>query len=311
MDREPSPEGLHSDVLDVGALKLRIGITAGDSAGIGPEVVTAALLSDRLPKEVAYRLVGEVADGVLGQPTEATARVALDALEEAVRLALAGELDAVVTGPIHKAHMYKVGFDFPGQTEFFASRCGVTDFGMLLTTSKITVALVTTHIPLRDVAGSLQTSEIIRVGKLLAKFLRRRGIKKPRIAVAGLNPHAGESGALGREEIEIISPAIDMLRADDTSATFAGPISPDTLFHSLAHGTWDAALCMYHDQGLIPLKLIGFDEGVNVTLGLPFPRTSPDHGTAFDIAGKGVARADSMIAAINLAVELAQNGDGA
>ncbi len=311
MDREPSPEGIHSDVLDVGALKLRIGITLGDHAGVGPEIVEAALNSGRVPADVDYRIIGEVRAGAPGCPTAQTARAALDAMEEGVRLAISGDLQGIVTGPIHKARMYQIGFEFPGQTEFFAARCGVFDFGMLLTTSKITVALVTTHIPLRDVAGSLQASEIIRVGKLLAKFLRRRGIRKPRIAVAGLNPHAGESGALGREEIEIISPAIDKLRADDTSTTFAGPISPDTLFHSLAQGTWNAALCMYHDQGLIPLKLIGFDEGVNVTLGLPFPRTSPDHGTAFDIAGKGVARADSMIAAINLAVELAQNRDGA
>jgi 4-hydroxythreonine-4-phosphate dehydrogenase len=200
--------------------------------------------------------------------------------------------------------MYEIGFGFPGQTEFFADRCGVKNFAMLLTGGKLTVALVTTHLPHREVAAALSKNEIVRVGLLLEEFLHRRGIQKPRIAVAGLNPHAGESGALGGEEIQIIAPAIAELNSQ--SPIFAGPFSPDTIFHHAAMGDWDGVLCMYHDQGLIPLKLHAFHEGVNVTLGLPFPRTSPDHGTAFEIAGKGVARADSMIAAINLAVELAQ-----
>ena len=223
---------------------------------------------------------------------------------------LAGELDGVVTGPIHKARMYEIGFEFPGQTEFFASRCGVEDFAMLLTGAGLTVALVTTHIPLGHVVESLTTSEIVRVGRLLAAYLARRG--QSRIAVSGLNPHAGESGALGREEIELIAPAIAQLQATtDTpgSAVFSGPYSPDTIFHRAVSGEFDAVLCMYHDQGLIPLKLHAFHEGVNVTLGLPFPRTSPDHGTAFEIAGQGIARADSMIAAIRLAVELAKKHD--
>jgi 4-hydroxythreonine-4-phosphate dehydrogenase len=168
---------------------------------------------------------------------------------------------------------------------------------------------VTVHLPLREAIAALKTEEIVRVGLLLEDFLRRCGIPKPRIAVAGLNPHAGESGALGREEIEIIRPAIEKLQSaisNRQSAIIAGPFSPDTIFHDAVNGAWDAVLCMYHDQGLIPLKLHAFHEGVNVTLGLPFPRTSPDHGTAFDIAGKNVARPDSMIAAINLAVELAR-----
>jgi 4-hydroxythreonine-4-phosphate dehydrogenase len=164
---------------------------------------------------------------------------------------------------------------------------------------------VTAHIPLCEVAQKLGTAEIVRVGHLLTKYLidRQKGV--PRIAVAGLNPHAGESGMLGSEEKEIIAPAVDALRAHwTTSAVFEGPISPDTVFYRASRGTFDGVLCMYHDQGLIPLKLHAFDEGVNVTLGLPFPRTSPDHGTAFDIAGKGIARPQSMIAAINLAAEL-------
>jgi len=169
------------------------------------------------------------------------------------------------------------------------------------------VALVTAHIPLRAVAESLSTSEIIRVGILLADFLRQRLGRPPRIAIAGLNPHAGESGALGREEIEIIEPAVALLRGElGDTATCACPISPDTVFHRAVGGEFDGVLCMYHDQGLIPLKLHAFDSGVNVTLGLPFPRTSPDHGTAFEIAGQGIARADSMIAAIHLATELAR-----
>ncbi len=284
----------------------RIGITLGDCAGIGPEIVDAALKSDRLPDAAEYVVIGTYPDCSLGKPTLETARAAAAALEEAITLARRGTLAAVVTGPVHKARMYEAGFKFPGQTEFFAERCGVRNFAMLLTGGKITVALVTAHLPLRKVPSALKQSEIVRVGLLLVDFLHRRSRKTPRIAVAGLNPHAGESGKLGREEIEIIAPAVEQLNHDSRSV-FTGPVSPDTLFHRLAEGEWDAALCMYHDQGLIPLKLHAFHTGVNVTLGLPIPRTSPDHGTAFDIAGKGIARPNSMIAAITVAVELAQN----
>jgi 4-hydroxythreonine-4-phosphate dehydrogenase len=189
---------------------------------------------------------------------------------------------------------------------------------MCLTGGKITVALVTTHIPLSEVPRALKQSEIVRVGLLLADFLSRLGSAKtdrsspaargPRIAVAGLNPHAGESGKIGSEEIDIIAPAVGELNqsmSTDHPCMFSGPHSPDTVFHRAIEGEFDMVLCMYHDQALIPLKLHAFHEGVNVTLGLPFPRTSPDHGTAFDIAGKGLARPDSLIAALNLAVELA------
>jgi 4-hydroxythreonine-4-phosphate dehydrogenase len=279
-----------------------IGITLGDCAGIGPEIVDLALKSGHLPDSAEYKIIGKYPDCSLGQPTVETARAAAAALEEAVTLARRGELDAVVTAPIHKARMYGAGFKFPGQTEFFAERCGVKNFAMCLTGGKLTVALVTTHIPLSEVPRALKRSEIVRVGLLLADFLRGRSISAPRIAVAGLNPHAGESGKIGREEIEFIAPAIEELQ----SVVFSGPLSPDTVFHRAVEGEFDAVLCMYHDQGLIPLKLHAFHSGVNVTLGLPFPRTSPDHGTAFEIAGKGIARPDSMIAAINLAAELAQ-----
>ena len=324
---------------------MRIGITLGDCAGIGPEIIDLALKSGRIPDSAEYIVIGRHPDCKPGEPSIETARAAGAALEEAVTLARRGEIQGVVTGPIHKARMYEAGFKFPGQTEFFAERCGVSNFAMCLTGGKLTVALVTAHIPLAEVSAALQQSEIVRVGLLLADFVEKRAPRNltalsgqvsgtsvnvgPRIAVAGLNPHAGESGQLGREEIEIIAPAVSELSAirkgesgsDQPStpkafgavhrpalnpqlAAFSGPHSPDTVFHRAAEGEFDAVLCMYHDQGLIPLKLNAFHDGVNVTLGLPFARTSPDHGTAFAIAGKGVARPDSMIAAIKLAVDL-------
>ena len=277
-----------------------IGITLGDPAGIGPEIVTAALASGKLDARFEYRVIGETADARPGEPTPATARAALAALEESARLLRTGGIAAVVTGPVHKARMQAEGFAYPGQTEFFAARAGVQNFAMCLTGGSLTVALVTAHVPLREVAGLLSASEIIRVGELLAAFLTTRLGREPRIAVAGLNPHAGESGALGHEEITIIAAALAHL----PPPIFAGPFSPDTVFNRAVAGEFDGVLCMYHDQGLIPLKLHAFDSGVNVTLGLPFPRTSPDHGTAFELAGKNLARPDSMIAAIRLAAEL-------
>jgi 4-hydroxythreonine-4-phosphate dehydrogenase len=295
--------------------RARIGITLGDPAGIGPEIVDLALASEKLTTDPDYRVIGDGGGISPGRPSRESALAAARALEMAATLTRRGDLDAIVTGPIHKARMSEVGFRFPGQTEFFAERCGVKNFAMCLTGGKLTVALVTTHIALNEVPRALKQSEIVRVGLLLADFLRSRSIDQPRIAVAGLNPHAGESGKIGREEIEIIAPAVEELnRSPITNASparthgslFTGPYSPDTVFHRAAEGEFDAVLCMYHDQGLIPLKLHAFHSGVNVTLGLPFPRTSPDHGTAFAIAGQGVARPDSMIAAINLAVELAR-----
>ncbi|MDQ3622474.1 MAG: 4-hydroxythreonine-4-phosphate dehydrogenase PdxA [Verrucomicrobiota bacterium] len=287
-----------------------IGLTLGDAAGIGPEVVSAALQSGKLDQAFEYRLLGDRGRASPGEPTRESARDALEALEEAARAAIAGKIAAVVTGPVSKARLQSVGFTYPGQTEFFAARAGIENFAMCLTGGALTVALVTAHVPLREVPALLELNEIVRVGQLLAGFLTARLNRAPRVAVAGLNPHAGESGTLGREEIELIGPAVEKLN-DLSSSTahspcsFSGPISPDTVFYRALRGEFDGVLCMYHDQGLIPLKLAAFDEGVNVTLGLPFPRTSPDHGTAFEIAGKGIARAESMIAAINLAAELA------
>lgn len=283
-----------------------IAITLGDAAGVGPEVARAAVASGELDPTFEYRLFGDTTGATPSQPTEQTAHSAKAALEQAITLAMAGEVAGVVTGPIHKARMRAVGFDYPGQTEFFAERTGTSDFAMCLTGGALTVALVTAHIPLVEVPGALRAEEIVRVGRLLAHFISRRQGSAPKMAVAGLNPHAGESGLLGREEIEIIEPAVAELReALAGRCGVAGPLSPDTVFYRAAQGEFGGVLCMYHDQGLIPLKLQGFDEGVNVTLGLPFPRTSPDHGTAFEIAGRNLARPQSMIAAIRLACELA------
>src|SRR5205809_4832964 len=186
----------------------RIGITVGDAAGVGPEILRAALESQQFVDRADLLVIGDCAHCSPGKPTSETAGAALAAMEEAARLANSGEIDAIVTGPIHKARMAEIGFTFPGQTEFFATRSGTTNYAMLLTGGSITVALVTTHVPLREVPASLNTSEIVRVGKLLDNFLRRRGKAASGIAVAGLNPHAGESGKIGREEIEIIAPAI-------------------------------------------------------------------------------------------------------
>ena len=225
----------------------------------------------------------------------------MEALEEAAALLASGEIQGIVTGPVAKRSLCDAGFAFPGQTEFFAARSKTDNFAMCLTGGPLTVALVTIHVPLHEVPRLLRREEIVRVGKLLHGFLQQRLGRAPRIAVAGLNPHAGEEGRFGTEEQTIIAPAIAELARD---GDYTGPLSPDTVFHRAAQGEFDGVLCMYHDQGLIPLKLLAFDTGVNVTLGLPFPRTSPDHGTAFDIAGKGCANHRSMLAAIKLAAEM-------
>ena len=279
-----------------------IGITAGDPAGVGPELLASAL--SHCPEGVVLEVIGDAAAINPGKPSQEGSLRALAALEEAARRAKNGELAAVVTGPVSKKQLHAAGFPFPGQTEFFAARAGVEDFAMLLTGGPLTVALVTAHVPIREVAPMLTTREIVRVGTLLAKFLHKRGIAAPRIAVAGLNPHAGEQGDLGDEEDRLIAPAIPQLDAANPGVSFSQPISPDTVFWRASQGEFDAVLCMYHDQGLIPLKLLGFHDGVNVTIGLPFVRTSPDHGTAYEIAGSGKARPDSFLSALRLAAEL-------
>ena len=241
-----------------------------------------------------------------GVPDMEGARSSLDALELAVGLTRSGTASGLVTGPVSKAQLYAIGFSHAGQTEFVAERCGVSSemVAMMLVGPSLRAVPVTVHLPLRDVPDALTTERIVFKGRATARGLQRQfGIAQPRIAVAGLNPHAGEEGSLGREEIEVIMPAIERLRADGIDAT--GPHAADTMFHASARQGYDAALCMYHDQALIPLKTLHFDEGVNMTLGLPIVRTAPDHGTAFDIAGKGIANPGAMVAAIRTAAACA------
>ncbi len=282
----------------------RIIITLGDPAGVGPEVIDRALELLEIPSGFEIEVLGDRSAGTPGQPDVRSAAAARAALEEAVRQLKSGTADGVVTGPVAKAGLQALGFPFPGQTEFFANAFGVADYGMLLTGATLSVGLATIHEPLAQVAGLLSVERIVRIGLLTADFLRRRGIEWPRIAVAGLNPHAGENGSFGDEEIRIIRPAIDRLNMAGVGI-FTGPAVPDAVFREAVLGSYDAVLAMYHDQGLIPLKLLDFDTAVNVTLGLPKPRTSPDHGTAFSIAGKNLADPSSMLAAIRLACELA------
>ena len=320
-----------------------VAVALGDPAGIGPEIIARSWErrhEERLPRFFAVGSVSAVRavwDGpietiedphdacapfdralpilrvktdtevVPGRPDLEGARNALDALEFAVGLTRAGTASALVTGPVSKAQLYAIGFTHPGQTEFVAERCGVASelIAMMLAGPTLKVVPVTTHVPLREVPELLSVERIVARGRAAARGLQRQfGIAEPRLAVAGLNPHAGEDGMLGREEIEIIAPAVERLREEGYDAT--GPHAPDIMFSPRRLPTYDVALCMYHDQGLIPLKTLHFDEGVNVTLGLPIARTSPDHGTAFDIAGQGIADPGAMIAAIRTAGECAR-----
>ena len=247
---------------------------------------------------------------IAGQPSPAAAPLIIRWIELAVGLALAGDVSGIVTAPIEKASLYSAGFRFPGHTEFIgeltlsAPHDGARGPVMMLTAQDLRVALVTIHEPLARVPSLLTIENIVNAGLVTVQALARDfGIPQPRLAVAGLNPHAGEGGALGGEEIAIVGPAVRALR--DLGVDVVGPKPADSLFHVAARATYDAALCLYHDQALIPVKMLDFWGGVNVTLGLPVVRTSPDHGTGFDIAGRGRARADSLIAAIRLAAEIA------
>jgi 4-hydroxythreonine-4-phosphate dehydrogenase len=242
---------------------------------------------------------------VPGRPDPANARAVVAAIERAVALARTGEASAVVTNPINKKALYEgAGFAFPGHTEFLAHLGGVERTVMMIAGPSLRVVPVTIHVALRDVPGLLTEALIVETARITAEALARDfGIEAPRLALAGLNPHAGEEGAMGREEIEVIAPAVARLRAEGIDAR--GPLPADTMFHAAARARYDAALGMYHDQALIPVKALDFERGVNVTLGLPFIRTSPDHGTAYDIAGKGVADPTSLIEALNLAARLA------
>ncbi len=248
---------------------------------------------------------------VAGQPNAENAAAVTGAIDTAVRLVMASEASAVTTNPIAKAVLYEAGFRFPGHTEYLADLAekatGTSIMPvMMLAGPKLRAVPVTIHIPLKDVPAALTPDLIYRTCAITAADLQRRfGLEAPRLAIAGLNPHAGEGGALGLEDDAIIRPVIDRLRAEGLDVV--GPLPADTMFHDRARETYDVAICMYHDQALIPAKALGFDESVNVTLGLPFIRTSPDHGTAFAIAGKRIAREDSLQAALRLAAELAAN----
>jgi len=243
---------------------------------------------------------------VYGRPDAAAGRAMADYVEEAARACLAGEAAGLVTCPINKAAINAAGMRFPGHTELLAERCGVEKVVMMLAGERLRVCLVTTHLAYREVPAALGTEEILATLRIVERSLREQfGLEAPRLAVAALNPHAGEAGLFGDEEQRFILPAIAAAR--DAGIDARGPFPPDTLFHFAARGDYDAVICMYHDPGLIPLKLLHFDDAVNVTLGLPIVRTSVDHGTAYDLAGTGKASTASLLAAIRMAERMAQN----
>lgn len=266
----------------------------------------ADIFADALPV-LATPLTGAVSPG---RPDPAHAAAAIAAIEQATTLAASGRASGLVTNPVYKRNLYEAGFAYPGQTEFVGA---LTDPDaqpiMLLAGPQLRVAPLTTHLPLVQAIQAVSVDRIVALGHALARALRQDfGFDPPRIAVAGLNPHAGEEGKMGREDVDLIAPAVAALRAAGVDAT--GPLSPDSMFHEAARAHYDAALCMYHDQALIPLKTLDFQSGVNATLGLPVVRTSPDHGTAFDIAGKGVADPTSFLAALDLAAAIARRRAG-
>ncbi len=306
----------------------RIGITIGDINGIGPEVALKAVARGRwagvefvflgaeaLVREQAKAMRIPVSRKISFQPLETSCawkpgKIRIDASRhagEAIRLAvegcLSGELDAMVTAPVCKEGFHKAGINLPGHTELLAELTNTQNFGMMLMGGGLRVMLVTRHLPISKVPGALTNKNICEHIELTGEALKLFGLQKGRIGVCGLNPHAGDGGVLGREEIELINPAIKAARKKGFNVSDAVPA--DTLFYEALRGDYDAVVAMYHDQGLGPLKMIGFDEGINVTLGLPIIRTSPDHGTAFGIAGKNEASPKSMKCAIKLAIEMA------
>jgi len=286
---------------------LPLAVTIGDPAGVGPEIIAQIRRREGELDLPRFVLVGDADNACRpGEPNRSSAACALDALERAVAMVRAGECCGVVTGPVAKSAIAQIDPGFVGQTEFLADACGLAreDAVMMLAGPSLRTVPMTVHCALADVPARLSHDLIVQRSRIVAEALRSDyGIERPRIAIAGLNPHAGEDGRMGREEIEVIAPAIATLRAEGIDAT--GPHPADTLFAPHKRGTYDVAIAMYHDQALVPIKALDFDEGVNVTLGLPIVRTSPDHGTAFDIAGKGIARPDAMIAAIRMAGEIA------
>ena len=279
-----------------------VGVTWGDPAGVGPEL--ARHVFRKLGRSLSLRRIGH-GESRPGKPTLAGGKVAKEALMQSVDLLRSGEIQAVVNGPVSKDWLGKVGFRFPGQTEFYAKAFGVRpdDVTMMMIGPRLRVGLASTHLSLRKAVLGLRAKQIVRAGTHLGETLKKLGVRRPRIAVCGLNPHAGESGKFGNEEKKVVLPAIQELRRKTQFRIF-GPESPDAVFRRAWMGEFDGVVALYHDQGLIPAKLLDFDETVNVTAGLPFVRCSPDHGTAFALAGKGKARPDSFLAAVRLARKL-------
>lgn len=314
-----------------------VALSCGEPAGVGPELAAAAwtrlgdtvpffLIGDpgHLPAGTPVAEIGHPAEtaaalargvpvlrhdftGVLtpGRPNPTHAQGVIDVIARGVDLVREGAASALCTGPIHKQALQEgAGFAYPGHTEYLAALAGVERVVMMLASDPLRVVPVTIHIPLRDVPGALTAEGLEHTIRIThAALITDFAITAPRLAVAGLNPHAGEGGRMGREEIELIAPVLDRLRAEGMA--IRGPLSADTMFHAAARAGYDAAIAMYHDQALIPVKTLAFDSGVNVTLGLPFVRTSPDHGTALDIAGRGVADPGSLIAALRMAARMA------
>ncbi|QIG80556.1 4-hydroxythreonine-4-phosphate dehydrogenase PdxA [Stakelama tenebrarum] len=321
-----------------------LAVAMGDPAGVGPEIIAKAWNARQLHSLAPFFAVGDIRsvqrvwDGPViriddpadaaghfadalpvlsicdagevtpGQPSVAGARCALQTLEIACGLARSGAAGALVTGPVSKAQLYDVGFVHPGQTEFVAENCGVSTENavMMLAGPTLRVVPMTVHVAFAKVPELISIDLVLTKARVTARGLYRNfGIERPRLAFAGLNPHSGEGGAIGREEIEILQPAIAQLRDEGIDAV--GPFAADGMFHARARAGYDAALCLYHDQALVPIKTLHFDEGVNITLGLPIVRTSPDHGTAFNIAGTDQAEPGAMIAAIRMAASAAQH----
>jgi 4-phospho-D-threonate 3-dehydrogenase / 4-phospho-D-erythronate 3-dehydrogenase len=319
-----------------------LGLTVGDPAGIGPEVVLAAARDPRVavarllaigsmealraaasvvPDAPALRAVASPAearfeDGTLdvvvvpsdrpvpvGKLSAEAGKIAFDGVAHAVDLALAGDIDGIVTAPLNKEAIALAGHPYPGHTEILAQLTGTTDFAMMLTALKLRVVHVTTHVGIRKMLEKVTTERVLTTVRLAHRALRDMGIESPSVGVAGLNPHAGEGGLFGDEEQTTITPAIEQARAEGIDAT--GPWPADTLFGRAVAGDFDVAIAMYHDQGHIAVKVLGFETGVNATIGLPIVRTSVDHGTAFDIAGTGKASADSMVEAVLVGASMA------
>ncbi len=313
--------------------KPAIAVTMGDPAGVGPEIILKALNSRRIRRICSPVVVGD--SGVLGlaaaklglkplkesevigvssidvkrlrpgRPTRESSRAMISYIERSVRMAMDNDVAAMVTAPISKEAARLAGFGFPGHTEFIAHLTGAKDFRMMLGGADLKVVLVTIHVALKEVPRLVTRASVFKTIKITDGAFKKYGFKRPRIAVAGLNPHAGEAGMFGDEEKKVIAPAVKRARALGIDAV--GPLPPDTVFYrAVRKKEFDCVVCMYHDQGLGPLKLLHFEDGVNATLGLPIIRTSVDHGTAYDIAWKGVASPESLIAAIEMAVDMAK-----